>query len=142
MHYFRWLYWSDSGNQPKIERLSMDGTNRETLHSSGLGAPNALTIDYGTQTLYWTDSVTRDIKCSSTDGSGRRIVTSAVFWPYSITLSADSLYWTDWEYNAVFQATMSGRNTSFLISGLSSRPKGIRYISYDSQPSGRSCNYN
>eukprot|EP00731_Ephydatia_muelleri_P017667 Em0010g765a len=130
----RRLYWSDCGSRPKIESLSMDGADREILHSTGLGSPNALTIDYGTQTLYWTDSVMRDIESSSTDGSGRRIVTSAVFWPYSITLSADSLYWTDWEYNAVFQAPISGRNTSFLISGLSSRPKGIRYISYDRQP--------
>lgn len=130
----QWLFWGDGGTRPKIVRLSMDGTNMEIIHSTGLGTPNALTIDYGTQTLYWTDSMTRDIECSSTDGSGRRIVTSAVFWPYSITLSSQSLYWTDLEYSAIFQATISGRNASFLISGLSSRPNGVQYVSYERQP--------
>ena len=132
----RFLYWTDCGSRPIIGRISMDGTSREVLHNTGLGKPNALTIDHGTQTIYWTDSISRDIESSSTDGSGRRTVTSAVFLPYSITVFGDSLYWTDWEYDAIFQATTSGRNVSFLISGLSSRPKGIQLISDQRQPTG------
>ena len=41
----RWIFWSDWGRVPKIERSGMDGSHRETLHSDGVGWPNGLTLD-------------------------------------------------------------------------------------------------
>ena len=38
-----------------IERASMDGTSRTVLHSTGLASAYGLTLDYDSQTLYWTD---------------------------------------------------------------------------------------
>ena len=38
------MYWSDWGDEPKIERAGMDGTQRKVLFNTGLHWPNGLTI--------------------------------------------------------------------------------------------------
>ena len=73
------LYWSDwSGNGEderigKIERSSLDGQNRETIHE-GLGWPAAMTVDYENQMLYWVDVLEGTIERSFVDGTGREIL--------------------------------------------------------------------
>ena len=39
------MYWTDWGLSPKIEKANYDGTNRQTIISSGLGFPNAIALD-------------------------------------------------------------------------------------------------
>ena len=40
------LYWTDWGDEPKIERAKVDGSERVTLVKTGLQWPNGLAIDY------------------------------------------------------------------------------------------------
>ena len=40
----RYLYWTDWGNVPKIERSYLDGDSRTALITSNLQWPNGLTI--------------------------------------------------------------------------------------------------
>lgn len=67
-----YMYWSDWGKKPQIERAAMDGTMRVTLISLNLTWPNGLAIDHLAGKLYWTDGGTKAIECSNLDGSGRR----------------------------------------------------------------------
>ena len=39
------IFWTDWGMYPKIERASMDGSERKILHTAGVRWPNGLTID-------------------------------------------------------------------------------------------------
>ena len=39
------IFWSDWGKNAKIERAAYDGSYRKTVHSSGVGWPNGLTVD-------------------------------------------------------------------------------------------------
>ena len=101
------MYWSDWGEPAKIERASMDGSNRVVLHDTGLTWPNGLAIDYQLQRLYWTDAFTNRIEYSRVDGSGREIlltVVTGLHHPFAITISGDQVYWTDWSNNTVFTA--------------------------------------
>ena len=41
----RWIFWSDWGRYPRIERAGLDGSHREVLHETGVGWPNGLTLD-------------------------------------------------------------------------------------------------
>ena len=41
----RWMYWTDWGSQPAIERAKMDGTQRSILVNESLIWPNALALD-------------------------------------------------------------------------------------------------
>ena len=45
IYFFSVIYWSDWGSHPKIEKANYDGSNRQTIVSSGLGFPNALSLD-------------------------------------------------------------------------------------------------
>ena len=101
------MYWSDWGEPAKIERASMDGSNQEVLHDTDLTWPNGLAIDYELQRLYWADAFLDKIEYSNVDGTSREIlltVNTGLHHPYSLTLSGDQLYWTDWSNLTVYTA--------------------------------------
>ncbi|KAG9334401.1 hypothetical protein JZ751_008151, partial [Albula glossodonta] len=57
-----YMYWTDWGEKPKIERANLDGTDRIVLLNSSLGWPNGLAIDYAAGKLYWGDAKTDKIE--------------------------------------------------------------------------------
>ena len=92
------MYWSDWGEPAKIERASMDGSDRKVLHDTDLTWPNGLTIDYQLQRLYWADAFTDRIEYSSVDGTGREILLTSAHGlqhPFGITISGNQIYWVD-----------------------------------------------
>jgi sugar lactone lactonase YvrE len=112
----RYMYWTDWGENSRIEKASMDGleTSRSTIVSSRLGWPNGLAIDHDANKLYWADAQTEVIEYSNLDGSGRTKLVSNVPHPYGLTLLDDKIYWTDWEERSVQMAQKSdgsGRTT-------------------------------
>ena len=91
------MYWIDipSSSDAKIERASMDGKNRQCLHSDDLGSPRALTLDYQTQILYWYDDVRGTIESSSVDGSNKSILINlGAYSDTQITVYEGILYWS------------------------------------------------
>lgn len=52
----RWLYWTDWGDTAYIGRAGMDGTNVSAIITTKLEWPNALTIDYTTNKIFFADS--------------------------------------------------------------------------------------
>lgn len=64
--YYSYMYWTDWGEHPKIERANLDGTARLVLVNSSLGWPNGLAIDYRAGKLYWGDAKTDKIEVPST----------------------------------------------------------------------------
>lgn len=63
----RYMYWTEWGGKPKIDRAAMDGTGRITLVGN-VGRANGLTIDYAERRLYWTDLDTTLIESSNMMG--------------------------------------------------------------------------
>lgn len=61
---FRFMYWTEWGGKPKIDRAAMDGSERTTLVPN-VGRANGLTIDYAKRRLYWTDLDTNLIESSN-----------------------------------------------------------------------------
>ena len=59
---FSFMYWTDWGEHPKIERAHLDGTERLVLLNSSLGWPNGLAIDHAAGKLYWGDAKTDKIE--------------------------------------------------------------------------------
>ena len=94
---------------PKIERASMDGSDRQTLHSTRLSQPNGISIDYVAQRIYWTDGDLRKIESSLYDGSLRKEVLSLVSFdriisPSSISLDLRVTYWADTEQDIIYSS--------------------------------------
>ena len=125
------MYWTDWGGVAKIERASMDGSDRRVLHNTGLTWPNGLTIDYTAQKIYWADASLDRIEFSNVDGNGRTVLLSGLDHPFSITLEGNLLFWTDWQNNAIHVAhKISGTTGSDLtiFNNFRARPFGIEAV--------------
>ncbi|KAG5681484.1 hypothetical protein PVAND_010916 [Polypedilum vanderplanki] len=108
-----WMFWSDWGSSPRIERAGMDGTHRQTIVSYDVKWPNGLTLDLVQKRVYWVDAKLNVISSCNFDGSGRNLVlhsTDSLRHPFSITTFEDYVYWTDWDKEAVFRANKFNGN--------------------------------
>ena len=116
----------------------MDGTSKTILHDADLSAPYGLTLDYDTQTLYWTDYSRNRIEKSNADGSDRTVVTTTLINdPYSITFYNGRLYWTDLSYNRILTAPVDTGASTYLTNSINDM-YGITVVSDDRQPLGKS----
>lgn len=61
------MYWIDAGQYPKIERSSLDGSDRKSLTQSGIVKPRGITIDVTTNDVYWTDTAVDSIQVPDTE---------------------------------------------------------------------------
>lgn len=58
----RYMYWTDWGEVPKIERADLDGMERVVMVNTSLGWPNGLALDYDERKIYWGDAKTDKIE--------------------------------------------------------------------------------
>ena len=83
----------------------MDGMpeTRRVLIDQEIIWPNALTIDYEKANLWWADAKLGKIERCNLDGTNRRVVTErvSVGAPFSIAVSTQYVYWTNWENSKV-----------------------------------------
>nr|XP_036228600.1 very low-density lipoprotein receptor isoform X11 [Bactrocera oleae]XP_036228601.1 very low-density lipoprotein receptor isoform X11 [Bactrocera oleae] len=102
-----WMYWSDWGASPRIERAGMDGSHRTTIINYDVKWPNGITLDLVRKRIYWVDGKLNIIASANYDGSQRRQIlysTDYLRHPFSITTFEDNIYWSDWDKQTVFKA--------------------------------------
>ncbi|KAK7113108.1 hypothetical protein V1264_012457 [Littorina saxatilis] len=134
-----YIFWSDWGRTPKIERATMAGNDREIIVSTDLGWPNGLSIDFDEDKIYWADAQKDRIERSNLDGNYREVIVQTTVHPFSLTVFGYHIYWTDWTLRGVYRAEKhTGANLKMLVQGLSTRPMGI--IAFSS--SRQKCNNN
>ncbi|XP_030630936.1 low-density lipoprotein receptor-related protein 2 [Chanos chanos] len=109
----RYLFWTDAGQTPKIERALLDGSNRTVLASESLASPRGLTVDYTNDVLYWVDDKLDMISCMHADGSARQIVRFGSRYPapYGISILGNYMLWVDQKLGKLFQASKLPGNT-------------------------------
>jgi len=99
------IFWLDWGTIPRLERSTMDGGSRLTLASTNLQWPNGITIDYVTNTIYWTDAKFHVIERIDIYGNGRKsILSRGLPHPFGISVFEDFVYWTDWKTRSLTRA--------------------------------------
>ncbi|XP_034485349.1 low-density lipoprotein receptor-like isoform X10 [Drosophila innubila] len=102
-----WMYWSDWGASPRIERAGMDGSHRTTIINYDIKWPNGITLDLVLKRIYWVDGKLNVISSANYDGSQRRQIlysTEYLRHPFSISTFEDYIYWSDWEKQTIFKA--------------------------------------
>ena len=133
-----------------IERASMDGRDRKVLIDTELEHPIALTLDYETKTLYWTDTTFGKIESSDTDGLNRILLYNGSYarCPLALTIFNDRLYWSDcyWHYYFYRDYTWSQILTTQVndptevqymsTTIVSSTPLALRVVTDQRQPQG------
>ncbi|XP_059178824.1 low-density lipoprotein receptor-related protein 2-like isoform X2 [Physella acuta] len=128
------IYWSDWGHTPKIERATMAGNQRQDIISTDLGWPNGLTIDYEEEKIYWADAHRDRIERANLDGNYREVIVETTVHPFSLTVFGFYIYWTDWTLRGIYRAEKhTGANMKMLVQGLSTRPMGITVYAQDKQ---------
>lgn len=109
-----WVYFSDWGSTPKIEKAGMDGSHRTSVVTFDVKWPNGITLDLVKRRLYWVDAKLNTISSCNYDGSDRQVVlysSETLRHPFSITVFEDFVYWTDWDKEAVYKANkFTGKN--------------------------------
>ena len=111
---YSWLYWTDWGNTARIQRASMDGQNIETVHnqSNSIRQPQALTIDYDSQTLYWSDRSLNKILWSQVEpGSPINISSYSLSNTYSMVIFGSYLFYN---YRGVQSRNVDGTEIHYL----------------------------
>ncbi|KAG1701225.1 Low-density lipoprotein receptor-related protein 2 [Nymphon striatum] len=101
-----YIFFTDWGLHSYIARIGMDGSNFKRLitYENKLVWPNALTIDYFSNRLYWADAHLDYIDFSDFDGKNRHRLISNVPHVFSLTVLDDWLFWTDWNEKSVSRA--------------------------------------
>ena len=130
-----YLYWSDWGHTPHIGKMGMDGSSifRLQLDRTELGWPNAMTIDYVTNTIFWADARFDYIAMADLNlQHRRRILENSAARPdqlghvFALSVFEDSLFWTDWETKQIHRANkFSGANVTAMDAS-SHRPMDIQ----------------
>lgn len=111
-----WMYWTDWGDVPKLERAGMDGTHRQAIVTHDIKWPNGLTLDLVKERIYWVDAKLNMISSCNYDGTKRETILYSIDTlrhPFSITTFEDWVYWTDWDKETIFKANkFSGKDVS------------------------------
>lgn len=135
------MYWTDWGSEGHIERAGMDGSEREVLHTIDLIWPNGITIDIPKQKIYWIDAARDTIEYSNVNGTDRILLErrdDEIFHPFSITLTGDFLFWTDWVQLEIYTTHKDLPNDNIvaldLFTQLLYQPHGIEAVMPERQP--------
>ncbi|XP_072468338.1 low-density lipoprotein receptor-related protein 2 isoform X1 [Notamacropus eugenii] len=130
------LYWIDLERQV-IERMFLNGTNKETVINSNLPAGEGLAVDWVARKLYWLDAYLNCLFVANLDGRFRRKLaehcvdsnnTFCFQYPRGIVLHPKygQVYWTDWaDRPYIGRVGMDGTNKTVIISTKLSWPNGI-----------------
>jgi len=133
-----WMFWSDWGREPKIERAGMDGSHREVIVQGSVRWPNGLALDLVLDRLYWVDAKLSTIGSSALDGSEARIVlfsTTTLRHPFSIAVFEDFMYWSEWESRTIYRADkFTGQNETAITGSLGQLPMVIQIYHGLNQP--------
>ncbi|XP_048725147.2 low-density lipoprotein receptor-related protein 2 isoform X1 [Caretta caretta] len=133
------MFWTDWGQNPRIEKASMDGTMRTVIISDKIYWPNGLSIDYPNKLLYFADAYLDYIDFCDYNGNHRRQVVASdlvLRHPHALTVFEDFVYWSDRYTNRVIRANKwHGGNQTIMIYNIH-QPLGIVAVHPVKQPGG------
>ena len=106
--------------------MAMDGSSKEHIITEEIAWPNALTIDYITEKLFWADANFDYIAMADLDGSNRHVIISENLpHTFAMTTFIDYIFWTDWETNSVYRAQKFKGTKRHLVTTMIHRPMDL-----------------
>jgi low density lipoprotein-related protein 2 len=103
--YFRYLYWIDYGQYPRIGKAYLDGSSWTPIVTSGISNPRDLTVDMATHDVYWVDSRLDTLQKVSYSGGSRQVVRRFLPNPMGIAVLKQEVFWVDRNLAAVYRAS-------------------------------------
>ncbi|XP_041720534.1 low-density lipoprotein receptor-related protein 1B isoform X1 [Coregonus clupeaformis] len=123
------MFWSEIGNEAKIERAGMDGSERRVVVSHSLSWPGSLAVDTLGERLYWTDEKLGCIGSATLDGGDVKLLQMMETTnPFAVTVFNDMLYWSDTKRRTIQAAhKITGKNCQVLLKR-PGQPFGLKII--------------
>ncbi|ESN97520.1 hypothetical protein HELRODRAFT_85424, partial [Helobdella robusta] len=111
----KYLFWSDWGLRPRIERSNLDGSSRRSLVTNNIRWPNGLTIDYETERIFWIDAKLLSIYSADYEGGDvylNFMCREYIKHPFAITVFEDDIYWSDWDTESINRNNNNNNNNN------------------------------
>jgi hypothetical protein len=149
-------------NSPRIESVSLDGSNRRVVINDKIVYPVGLTLDLANQFIYWIDTYLDVIERAAYDGSRRktvkkgRLVSVEAGDPgrrhfqnltdcfslkvrdlFGIALFENDLYLTNWRNESVYRVNKFTGDTVMAVKSNKSRPYAIHTYHRQRQPESK-----
>lgn len=80
------------GNHPAVERSGLNREMREVVVSAGLVSPSGLSVDHGSQRLFWCDLSSGLIESANLDGSYRHVLSENQVGEASLPKTHTNIY--------------------------------------------------
>lgn len=125
----RFIFWSDWGKYPRIERANMDGSGRRAIVTSKLYWPNGLTLDLIRERLYYADAHLDFIESCDYDGGNRVQLlanTLAMHHAHSLSFFEDNVFWVDRGHRQLMRTSRFKPMNVTSLNGLSSRALTVK----------------
>ncbi|CAF0886571.1 unnamed protein product [Adineta steineri] len=106
----RFLYWCDRGPRVRISRSLLNGENVTYLVTTQIIRPEAITIDYLTDDIYWSDSIRDTVEVISWDGKNRRTVSRNIPKAISLLIANNDLYIMDRAFSSIMRINKTVTN--------------------------------
>lgn len=144
---FAYLFFTDVD---KIDRASMDGSQRKTVVASYIYKATGLTLDLVNQRLIWCDSQLDQIVAVNYDGSNRHVIlkgASKVPAPVRLATIENKIYWTDSTRQGILKIDMYNESSQpepiYRDRKISKDPRSIKIYHPLKQPKTTNpCNIN
>ncbi|KAA3606484.1 MAG: T9SS C-terminal target domain-containing protein [Calditrichaeota bacterium] len=121
------IYFTDRGTTPRqIFKANLDGSNVESIISSGLSSPREIVLDATNSKIYWADQGTQKIQRADLDGSNVEDLVTGISGAHGMAIDFNSqkIYWSAFGLDKIQRADLDGSNVEDIITGLTS-PVGI-----------------
>nr|XP_018901907.1 PREDICTED: prolow-density lipoprotein receptor-related protein 1 [Bemisia tabaci] len=135
------MFWTDWGEKAHIGKATMSGGNPRMIVTHNVGWPNALTISFETDEIFWADAREDYIAVANLDGQNVRIVHSreknqflSLHHVFSIAVFEDYIYWSDWETKSIERCYKYGGSNCTSVGKFIHRPMSISVFHPMKQP--------
>ncbi|XP_054258964.1 low-density lipoprotein receptor-related protein 6-like [Macrosteles quadrilineatus] len=136
------LFWSDWGDDSRVNSAGLDGKKMKTIVSSNIYWPNGLTLDLSKSKLYILDGFLSTLSSCNYDGSQVTVLSRSpdnFQQGFGLTYYANTLYWNSWRHRALFKMNIDElqRETVLQVNGLRGileRMMGLKAVHASLQP--------
>lgn len=122
------MIWTDWGTR-KIEKASLDGSQRVPIVTANLRWPNGIVLDRGNKRIFWVDGGNDRVESVDYNGNNRKLIFQQNgIHPFAVTMISPFLFFTDWTTRKVHKLDAS---TGQLLQNynIGGQPMGI--VAYD-----------
>lgn len=133
----RYIFWTDWGKWPRIERANLDGQNRTAIVTTKLYWPNGLAIDLIRERLYFADSHLDYIESCDYNGQNRRQIIAndlMIHHPHGLSFFEQHLYMVDRGHRKLIKINTFDSKNRTILADLSTQALSIKVANALLQP--------